>query len=217
MEWYAQFPPSKILDYAGQRLYIGNIYNAMELTYRNNSLGIQAVLDVSTEDDYEQNPEIMYLRVPFPDGHEIPSEKFAECMDYLTACWISGFTILVNCAAGISRSTSIVCSFIHHRGIGRGFMPPLDTLEKILDYVRLCRPIVQPAPSVFKSCKKHLKIWPYDGSLGGNEPPVKLDRYSLAKQMKKLHPNKTCPVRKSILNNDDSERHLLKCTCGIGE
>jgi hypothetical protein len=172
------------------------------------------VLDVSTENDYERHPDIIYLRVPFPDGHEIPPEKFAQCMAFLKFCWEKNMTILVNCAAGISRSTSIVVSFLHYEGLGEdGFTPPLDTMEKILDYVRLCRPIAAPAPRVFNSCKQWLRVWPYDGSHGGYTPPKnKLDN-TVTANMLKMHIAPECEVRQSILANDDRERHLLKCTC----
>lgn len=213
-QWYAEYEASKILDdKAGRRLYIGNIYHAMELTHNGDPLGITAVLDVSTEDDYDKNPDILYLRVPFHDGHEVPPDKFAQCMAFLTFCWENGHVILVNCAAGISRSTSIVVSFLHYSNIGYFcFTPPLDTMDKILDYVRLCRPIAFPAPRVFISCKRWLRHPPYDGSYEPAEPEGKLDRTVMA-QITKLHIDPACPVRMSILANDNQQRHLLKCTC----
>jgi predicted protein tyrosine phosphatase len=213
-EWYEKYAASKILDFHdGQKLYLGNINNTRAL-HHGNPLGIQAVLDVSEDDDYNRHPEIVYLRVPFPDGHEIPADAFAKCMEFLSVCWDNKLTIQVNCAAGISRSTSIVCSFIYLKKIGYRFSPALDTIDRILEYVSKCRTIVHPNPSVFSSCKKHLKIFPYDGSLGEAEPIVRLDKLSFAKLMK-IHKNRECPVRLSILNNDNTERHLLHCTCGL--
>lgn len=217
MQWYAQYEASKIVDFRSVgrgAIFLGNIYQTMQLTHDGNPLGITAVLDVSTENDYEKNPDILYLRVPFPDGHEIPPDKFAQCMAFLKFCWEKNMTILVNCAAGISRSTSIVVSFLHYEGIGAdGFTPPLDDMDKLLDYVRLVRPIVHPAPRVFNSCKQWLRVWPYDGSHGGYTPPKhKLDNTVIA-NMLRLHVNPECEVRLSILANDDRERHLLKCTC----
>jgi hypothetical protein len=216
MQWYAQYEASKIVDFRDTgrgALFLGNIYQTMQLTYDGNPLGITAVLDVSTENDYEKNPDVLYLRVPFPDGHEIPPEKFAQCMAFLKFCWEKNMTILVNCAAGISRSTSIVVSFLYYSGLGAEFTPPFDTMEKILDYVRLVRPIVSPAPRVFNSCKQWLRVWPYDGSHGGYTPPKhKLDNTVVA-NMLKFHVNPDCEVRQSILANDNQERHLLKCIC----
>ena len=220
VQWYTQYPVSKIIHFpeqGGPGLYLGNIYHAMELTYNGNPIGITAVLDVSTEPDYEQNPNITYLRVPFHDGHEIPPDKFSQCMAFLKFCWENNHIILVNCAAGISRSTSIVVSFIHWNHLGYHlFTPRLDTMDKILDYVRLCRPIVFPAPRVINSCKKWLREPPYDGTYGQAEPEGKLERTvraQVATIVMKLHGNPDCPVRVSILADDNQQRHLLKCTC----
>jgi len=212
-QWYTQYEASRILNNRdGACLYLGNIYHAMELTHNGNPLGISAVLDVSTEDDYDRNPNVLYLRVPFPDGHEIPPNKFAQCMAFLKLCWENNHVILVNCAAGISRSTSIVVSFLLYSGLSQTLLPPLDNMDTILWYVRQCRPIVAPAPRVFSSCKKWLRQFPYDGSFEPAEPEGKLDK-TVAAQVMLLHVDPDCPIRMSILANDNQERHLLKCTC----
>ena len=204
MEWYAQYEVSKILDW----LYLGNVYHAMELAYRGNPLGITAVLNVSTEDPYDENPKIKYLHVPFPDGHEIPPDKFAQCMDFLKVCQENGETVLVHCAAGISRSPSVVVSYIYYSGLNNEFTPPLEEIDSIIRYVQFCRPIVYPAPSVINSCKKWLRVFPYDGTYESVEPKSKLQAQAIA-----FHVNPECPVRMSILNNDNQERHLLVCNC----
>lgn len=216
MQWY-EFEASKVIDFRSVgrgAIFLGNIYQAMQLTHNGNPLGITAVLDVSTENDYERHPDILYLRVPFPDGHEIPPEKFAQCMAFMKFCWEKNMTIQVNCAAGISRSTSIVVSFLYYSGIGCSeFTPPLDTMERILDYVESIRPIAFPAPRLFNSCKQWLRCWPYDGSHGGYTPPKhKLDN-TVNVNLLKMHSDFECEVRQSILANDNRERHLLKCTC----
>jgi hypothetical protein len=210
-EWFTKYEMSLILDVNGQKLYLGNYYDASQLAY-SNPMGIQAVLDVSTEDDYERHPDILYLRVPFPDGFPIPPDKFAQCMAFLTFCWGKEKTILVTCAAGISRSTSVVCGFLRYSGLGDAFTPPLDTLDKALDYVSNCRPIVRPAPNTFNSCRKWLREFPYDGSYGQAEPEGKLNATVIANIIK-LHSNPNCEVRKSFLANDNRERHLLQCSC----
>jgi hypothetical protein len=131
-------------------------------------------------------------------------------MAFMKFCWEKNMVIQVNCAAGISRSTSIVCSFMYYSGIGKTeFTPPLDTLDKILDYVSLCRPIVRPAPSVFGSCRKWLRAGPMDSY---TPPKYKLDK-AVLDNMLKFHVDPECEVRKSIEVDDDRPRHLLKCTC----
>ena len=218
MQWYERIEISKIIDFRCVGLgaiFLGNIYQTSQLAY-DNPLGITAVLDVSTENDYERHPDILYLRVPFNDGNDVPQEKFYQCMAFLKFCWDKNMTILVNCAAGISRSPSIVVSFLQYEGIGEdGFTPPLNTMEKILDYVRFCRPIVNPAPSVFNSCKKWLRVWPYDGSHGNYTPPKDKLNATVKAHMLKMHTDPDCEIRASILAEDDKVRHLLKCTCKL--
>lgn len=146
-------------------LYLGNIFNAHQVALYDNPLGIQAVLDVSTEGGYPRNPDVKYLRVPFMDGEEVSEEKFTQCMNFLSRCWDEGLVIQINCAAGVSRSTSIMASFIYYKGLGlTEFDSCLSTLDQILNHIRECRPIIHPHPVILSSCKKHLKIWPFDGS-----------------------------------------------------
>lgn len=212
MQWYADIDVSKILDFRSEgrgALFIGNIYQTMQLAYNGNPNGIQAVLDVSTENDYHRNPDIIYLRVPFRDGQEVPAERFAQCMAFLKFCWEKNLAIQVNCAAGISRSTSIIVSFIYYAKL----IPTITDMDRILDFVRMCRPIVRPAPSVFGSCRKWLRAGPMDSY---TPPKYKLDN-SVADTMLKLHVDPECEVRKSILADDDQERHLLKCSCKPSE
>jgi hypothetical protein len=213
MMWFTKYEANKILDATdgdGPMLFLGNVYDAIKLGQGSNQHMIQAVLDVSTEELYVRNPDIIYLKVPFPDGHEIRPDQFAECMAYLKFCWGKKLRILVHCAAGISRSTSIVCSFMRYADI----VPQFDTLDKVLAYVAMIRPIVQPAPLTFKSCKKWLREYPYDGTYGNAEPKGKLDK-TVMSNILKLHNDPTCSVRKSLLENDNKERHLLVCTCKL--
>ena len=167
-DMFSVMRPSKILASGSSALYLGNISNATSLAHAN-PLGIQVVLDVSTENDYERNPDIEYVRAPFDDGSELSEQKFHQCMELLSKSWDEGKVIQVNCAAGMSRSAGIVVSFLYYKRLGVSeFTPPLDSLDEIIGYVSKCRPIVQIHPRILSSCKKHLKIWPFDGSLEGS-------------------------------------------------
>jgi hypothetical protein len=211
--WFRKYDATQILNAAdgvGPMLFLGNVWDAMKLAQGSNQHMIQAVLDVSTEEPYVHAEGIIYLKVPFPDGHEIRPDQFAQCMAFLTFCWEKKLRILVHCAAGISRSPSIVCSFMRYANI----VPQFDTIDKVLAYVAMARPIVQPAPLTFKSCKKWLREYPYDGTYGNAEPAGKLDK-TVMSNILKLHNDPTCGVRKSLLTNDNQERHLLVCTCKL--
>lgn len=141
-------------------LYVGNIWNATGLA-KDNPLGIQAVLDVSTEPAYQEHPDIEYLHVPFHDGQEIPEECFNKCMAFLDKAYKEDKVILVHCHMGVSRSPTIAASHLLRRD--KAFQD--RTLEQILDRFRMFRSIVGPSPDIVRSAKQHLKLWPYNGDM----------------------------------------------------
>jgi len=78
----------------------------------------------------------------------------------------------------------------------------------------LCRPIVNPAKLTFNSCKKWLRQYPYDGSFGHQAERKGHMESIITANILRLHPAPDCEVRKSIIEDDNRERHLLVCTCG---
>jgi hypothetical protein len=209
---------SKILELEnGFQLFLGNVFDATCLAKGMNSNGIQAVLDVSTEEAYPQHPDIIYMKVPFSDGKEIPENTFAKCMAFLLFCLDKKMPTLVHCAAGISRSPSIVSSFIYYSGIsiGNKLESTHLTLDQILDDVTACRSIVGPSPTVFNSCRKWLRTFPYDGTYGRSEPENKLKSKVLV-HLLALYTNLDCEVRKSLLDGSyDIRKQVRTCTCPL--
>jgi histidinol-phosphate aminotransferase len=145
------FPPSYITPI----LYVGNYGNGAEL-YVQNPLDIRAVLNVSTEPPYQKRAGIGYLEVPFDDGAGIPEKEFLKCMEFMMFQYESGHRTLVHCAAGVSRSVSIAAAFMH--------LSDQMQFDGALQHIRHMRPIAMPHPQIVTSVRKHLKIWPYDGS-----------------------------------------------------
>jgi protein-tyrosine phosphatase len=152
MEWFDAISVSKVWN----RLFVGGYAQAAKLPV-SNPFNISAVLDVSTEAPYQEAKDVVYLHVPFNDGDAIPPEKFWACMKFLFHHYQKGDTILVHCAAGISRSVTIAASFLHYAHM-------MD-FPQALDEVRQRRPIASPQPTVVNSAKRLLKVWPYDGSM----------------------------------------------------
>jgi hypothetical protein len=162
-EWFHSIAASKITD----RLFVGNVCNAAGFADGDNEHGITAVLNVSTEPPYPKHDNIVYMHVPFPDGEDIPPRQFAECIAFMKFCYENGHKIFVHCAAGMSRSPSILASFMHYI--------KLFEFDAGLEHIRSIRPVVMPAPAIKASCRRWLRIWPYDGSMGEAEPADKLD------------------------------------------
>jgi protein-tyrosine phosphatase len=190
-EWYDLVGPSKITE----NIWLSGYKVAADL-WNSNPAGITHVLNVSTNDPYLEAEGISYMHCPFHDGHEIPADKFAAAMAFLTfACEHQG-KILIHCAAGISRSPVILAAFLHYS--------KQMEFNAAIDFIISRRPIVNPAVAVINSARKLLGAWPYDGSMGRkdteNSKLIEDTVISLViGQAKKMHPNPECPVRVMLL------------------
>jgi protein-tyrosine phosphatase len=136
------------------RLFVSNFGVANALV-ENNPHRITASLNVHQK-CLEQNPDIVYMHLPFEDGEDIPDKIFTECLLWLRSMWEAGNTILINCAMGVSRSVVVTAAFMHYLGLAQ--------FEDALQLIKEVRPIATPATKVVTSAKRMLKIWPYDGS-----------------------------------------------------
>lgn len=199
------------LTQVGHRLYVGGYARAADLS-KDNPHKITAVLCVHQVMDYPKSPEIVYMHVPFADGQEIPPEAFAKALGWLKYMYENGHTILVHCAAGISRSVTVLASFMHYEGVA-------DFYEA-LDAIRLSRPNASPAPAVLNSAKRMLKVYPYDGSYDSEPEHQKTVHHDLiemvqAQRAALQHPDENCPMRLFLLSGEESNtpRHEIPCSC----
>jgi len=199
------------LTQVGHRLFVGGYARAADLA-KDNPHKITAVLCVHQEMDYPKNPEIIYEHVPFEDGKEIPPESFVHCLGWLSYMFENGHTILVHCAAGISRSPTILASFMHYAGI--------SDFYAALDQIRLDRPNVSPNPNTLRSAKQMLRVYPYDGSYESEPEHQKMMNHDLIETVQNQraalqHPDMLCPMREFLLHGtkSDAPRHEIPCTC----
>ncbi len=206
--WYDILPVSQI----DHRLFVSGTAACAELA-KNNPHKITAVLNVDQHPDVKQSPGIVYMHVPFEDGEDIPKPCFVKCLSWLKFMYEAGHTILIHCAAGISRSVTITAAFMH-------YMHMAD-FDHALDQIKMARPVANPAPAVVLSAKNYLGVWPYDGSMGDTQPEhekmiedtfVWMDAARLAQ----IHPNDNCPMKRFLLASDPDDnrpRHEIPCTC----
>src|SRR5271166_1244412 len=138
MKWFDAVPMTSVVN----RIWVGGYVQAARLV-EDNTEKITAVLNVSTEPPYQKNPDIVYMHIPFHDGHKIPSRQFAECLSWLKFMYEHGHNILIHCAAGISRSVTITAAFMHYLDI--------TDFDTAMDRIRLARPIASPASAVLVS------------------------------------------------------------------
>jgi len=195
----------------GHRLFVGGYARAAELAKNGNPHKITAVLNVHQKDDYPKNPDIIYEHIPFADGPVIPPDVFARCLGWLKAKYDEGHTILIHCAAGISRSPTILASFMHYADIME--------FNEALDQIRLDRPNASPAPNVLRSAKMMLRVYPYDGTYD-SEPEHQKSMPNVIELVQNQraalqHPDENCPMRLFLISGTESNvpRHEIPCSC----
>jgi protein-tyrosine phosphatase len=194
------------------RLFVGGYARAADLA-KENPHKITAVLCVHQVMDYPKNPDIIYMHVPFADGESIPPKSFIKCLGWLKFMYENGHVIYIHCAAGISRSVTIMASFMHYEGI-------LE-FNEALDRIKLNRPSAGPARSVLNSAKQMLKVYPYDGSFESQPEHMKAVHSELIEAVQNrraamAHTNEECPMRQFLLSGDlesDVPRHEIPCNC----
>jgi hypothetical protein len=146
----------KILD----RLYLGSIAD-----YRNGELeknGITAILCLApefwrtlTEGGYFG--ERKRFLVDINDGETVEGKYVDTALNILNSWMKYGETIFIHCAAGISRSPTMTIAYLT-------MAKEFASWEEAERHVWSCRPVTLSHPAVKESIKRHLKLWPYDGS-----------------------------------------------------
>lgn len=195
----------------GHRLFVGGYARAADLA-KDNPHKITAVLCVHQVMDYPKNPDIVYMHVPFDDGNRIPPTAFVKCLGWLKFMYETGHVIYIHCAAGISRSVTIMASFMHYQGIA--------DFNDALDQIKMNRPNANPAPAVLNSAKQMLKVYPYDGTYESQPEHMKAVHHELIEAVQNRraamqHPNENCPMRQFLLSGEESNvpRHEIPCNC----
>ena len=97
----------------GARLYISDIYSAKNLSLLRTHQ-IRAVVNachIAQECQYQPEMDISYLNLDFLDGDEI-AQQICHSLPFIHHHLESGNNVLVHCHAGISRSATIIASYI---------------------------------------------------------------------------------------------------------
>jgi len=206
--WFDVLPMSQI----SHRLFVGGYAAAAGLA-KDNPAKITAVLCVHQVMDYPQDPNIVYMHQPFNDGEAIPPTAFVKCLGWLKFMYENGHTILVHCAAGISRSVTVLASFMHYAGIA--------DFNAALDQIRMRRPVASPAPAVLNSAKKMLHVYPYDGTYEYT-PEHERTMHDVIEAVQSqraafAHPDEACPMRHFLLSRQEANtpRHEIPCSCPV--
>ncbi|KAH3767628.1 Dual specificity phosphatase [Pelomyxa schiedti] len=114
-----------------------------------NSLGITHVVNMCAEltVPLQQFPTTKFLHCPIDDFADSPLEpSLSKSLEFIDSAFAEGKKVLVHCAMGISRSSSVVIGYlIHHSRM---------TFDAAHAHVKQCRPFIQPNPGFVKQLIK---------------------------------------------------------------
>lgn len=141
------------MDFITDQIAIGNRHDAMDLGFLISN-GIDAVLNLAYDLDIsyfqfyhekEYRFQIEYQKVGLIDGAGNKSSTFAAAVYMLDQLLERHDKVLVHCHAGISRSSSVVTTYLSHKnGI---------SLDEALNLVKEKRPQVNPHWSLMELAK----------------------------------------------------------------
>ena len=101
--------PHKIMHY----LYLGD-YSCATNPVIHESLGVHYIINASGfANEFEDHPQISYLNVNVWDTPSATiSQHFESCIEFIDQARQNDGCVMVHCAAGISRSTTIVLAYL---------------------------------------------------------------------------------------------------------
>lgn len=148
------------MNMIAQNLFLGDLHDTRDLS---GPEGITAVMSVITPDERYflgngvdgKPPKRCFIEID--DGEPYPFHWLTKALEQLDLWLQDGETVLVHCAAGISRSPTTIIAHL------MGFGMTWDAAEKV---VRMARSIILPHPEMKRSVLKYYKCFPYGGSLG---------------------------------------------------
>ncbi|XP_065827579.1 dual specificity protein phosphatase 19-like [Oscarella lobularis] len=129
------------------RLFIGSQDVAHDLKLMKAN-GITRVLNVASGVENKFPEDLVYFSVEILDVPETNLWPYLiQCLDFIDSARTNGFSVLVHCNAGISRSAAVVCAYIM-KTEGKGF-------NEALDLVKAHRPNAKPNDGFVKQLKEN--------------------------------------------------------------
>jgi len=126
------------------QLAVGSRLDASD-PVRLEELGIQALLSLATV----ARPRSIWcqLQLQMADRQPLPDTTIDRAMQFIHAQLQLGRRVLVHCEMGISRSPSLVASYLHqYRGLD---------LDQAIAAVQAVRPIADPHPELIRSLRHY--------------------------------------------------------------
>jgi protein-tyrosine phosphatase len=128
------------------RLNVGSLKDAEQLASAN-PMGITTVVSLCPEEVLHRADNISYVSIPIADACPISARQFEAVMAAIAAHIRKG-TVLLSCAAGMSRSPILAAAWLDRYG----YLNFEAALQEIADL----RPTIDPSPVLLKSVKENL-------------------------------------------------------------
>ena len=130
-----------------ERLFLGSIADAERLA-KSNPDRITAVLTLCPQPPRSKAISAEYFHFPFADDRPIPAGLLDTIFLSLSTSIHSG-RVLINCGAGMSRAPIMAAAWMHICGY--------TNIDVAIDEIGGKRSIIDPAPTLLKSIKEHLR------------------------------------------------------------
>lgn len=135
-------------------VYIGDV-NSLDGTDDRKTIGIGAAINCAKGLYYDRfiPKEVKYyLFLDLNDGEEIPRYSIRSAIHFINIARKEGLKVLVACAAGASRSASIILAYMVSEGWD---------IDEALKHMQKIRPIINPSIECLDSVKEYFRIDTY--------------------------------------------------------
>jgi len=148
------------MDMILPRLYLGSLFASRDLSLlQRNNISHILVVGVELKQHYPQNFSYHHVSIDDEEGELIISH-FKECISFIEeALRDSEGNILIHCAAGVSRSSTVVIAYLMYKHKW--------TFEYAMDHVKHARPCVFPN----EGFRKQLELFENMGHKFDSEHP----------------------------------------------
>lgn len=142
------------IQHINDGVYIGDV-NSLDEKEARQANNIGAVINCAKELYFKRfipNEVEHFLFLDLDDGEAIPEHKISSAIHFIDIARNKGLNVMVSCAAGASRSASIILAYM----ISTGW-----DFDEALKHMQKVRPIINPSIECLDSIKEYFGIPTY--------------------------------------------------------
>jgi len=139
------------MDQIRHNIYLGNMEDRFEQVYRSTTSPVTAMLTLVGHPDYympQHGTRHIFIEIPLADTYGNDPKLFADAVQSLEFLLKLKHIVLIHCAQGISRSPSVLATYLARKE-HRKFFDVVNELQGK-------RTIVNPNPALVVLARKYL-------------------------------------------------------------